>query len=131
MKNVIKSLQNKDKRITKARRSIVDALTRNCSMTVDEMSQECDIRNISTVYRNLQVLRNEGFVTARISTDDKVHYALSSKKNHHHHLTCIACGTTKIVSLPDEQFIEKQFTKYNFRPIAHTIELEGLCKKCA
>ncbi len=58
-------------------------------------------------------------------------YEYIDKNNHHEHMKCKNCG--KIIEFDDEiihKDLEEIAKKYDFKLLAHSITLEGLCEEC-
>ena len=82
-----------------------------------------------TVYRNLQILVEEGEIIA-IKTDPEVlHYAWRVEP--HHHMLCKKCGRVFDVLVPYRQDIdtEAELTS-GFIIDSHAIAFEGFCSDC-
>ncbi len=85
-----------------------------------------------TVYRNLNLLVDNGSLI-RVSVPDAAdHY--DSTLSDHYHFHCIKCG--RVMDVPDfnpsEVFLlEEKMTKLGFKSIKHKIVFEGLCPDCS
>ncbi len=84
----------------------------------------------STVYRIIKSLENKGFVERIDWRDRGSRYEL--KGAHHHHLVCESCG--KMTDVEDEDIslnLKKIARKTGFVLRSHSVELSGLCQRCA
>ncbi|WP_345428532.1 Fur family transcriptional regulator [Actinoallomurus vinaceus] len=87
---------------------------------------------LTTVYRQLQVLAEDGAVdTLRDETGETL-YRRCETSTHHHHVTCRSCGRSVEVEGPAiEHWAEHVATEAGFTDIDHTLEIFGLCPDCA
>jgi Fe2+ or Zn2+ uptake regulation protein len=84
--------------------------------------------SLSTVYRNLKTLADEGLVSVTDLGDGMVFEALEAKT--HHHLVCLKCK--KIISL-DHIYVEPFFheiEKQGFQLVTSHLALYGYCTNC-
>jgi Fur family transcriptional regulator, ferric uptake regulator len=83
---------------------------------------------LTTVYRHLQVLTEQGALdTIRDSSGETLYRQCGSSK-HHHHLTCRECGrSVEVEGRVVEQWAEKVAAEAGFTALDHTVELFGLC----
>jgi Fur family transcriptional regulator, ferric uptake regulator len=87
--------------------------------------------NKTTVYRELDMLLENKYITALDLGDGIKRYELSLL-GHHHHLICMECKSITELDF-DHDFgkVEKQIaTKNNFRILKHSLEFFGVCKSC-
>lgn len=87
----------------------------------------------STVYRTLDLFEKIGIAT-RVYNGWKYRIELSEAfSSHHHHMTCTKCQT--IISFHESNVFEKELQKiasdHDFLAKSHSLEIKGLCKKCA
>ncbi|MXG90926.1 Fur family transcriptional regulator [Nocardioides flavescens] len=86
---------------------------------------------LATVYRNLQVLVEDGEVDTLRGEDGEVLYRQCSPR-HHHHLVCRGCGRVEEVQGPAvERWADRAAEEHGFTDVAHTVEIFGLCPACA
>ncbi len=86
--------------------------------------------NISTVYRNLELLKGLGLVTETDLGGGRVRYH-SVEKGHHHHLVCQECGA--IIDLDESVLSSLKDTllqEYKFIPDLRHLAIFGHCGKC-
>ena len=85
----------------------------------------------ATVYRTLDLLVENGFVSKVNVGASQVHFENTLAQGHHEHLVCTQCG--KIIEFRNDM-IEKQQDKickeYGFFPTKHNLIIFGLCDKC-
>lgn len=86
--------------------------------------------NKTTVYRELETLKQLGYVRELLLRNDAALYELSG--SHHHHLVCVACGDVRHVILKDSWNKEERRMerREGFKILDHSLEFFGLCKKC-
>jgi Fur family ferric uptake transcriptional regulator len=86
---------------------------------------------LSTVYRNLQILVDDGEVDTLRNEDGELLYRRCSPR-HHHHLVCRSCRRVEEVSGPAvESWARRAASEHGFSDVAHTVEISGLCPDCA
>lgn len=86
--------------------------------------------NISTVYRTLSLLKEQGLVTETDLGEGRVRYH-AADKGHHHHLVCQGCGT---ISDLDETLLEplerSLLSQYGFEADIRHLAIFGRCARC-
>jgi Fur family ferric uptake transcriptional regulator len=86
---------------------------------------------LTTVYRHLQVLSEDGQVDAIRDDSGETLYRRCRSDAHHHHLTCRSCGRSVEVEGRDvEHWAEQVAAEAGFTNVGHTVELFGLCPDC-
>jgi len=122
------------RRDTKQREAILKIL-RNTKAhpTADQIYDEVRkiIPNISkgTVYRNLQVLQEDGSVTELNINGTLSRY--EAKQADHYHFRCEKCGRVFDLDEPvNEELNERMSRKTGFEISHHQTEFRGLCKDC-
>jgi len=131
-------LKGADARYTPGRRRVVAALTSSDGpVTAAELQKTIGNLPLSSLYRSLSVLEDAGVVSPHFGQKGVTRYELAEwLRGHHHHLVCVQCGAVDDVSLsPDQEkvvhhVIEKISKSEAFRPVGHTLEIEGLCARC-
>lgn len=86
--------------------------------------------NISTVYRNLELLKSLGLVTETDMGEGRVRYHFG-EKGHHHHLICEKCGT--IIEVDESMFLPLKgslLDVYGFQANISHLAIFGRCTKC-
>jgi Fur family transcriptional regulator, ferric uptake regulator len=124
-------------KLTKGSKKVLEYLER-----IDELTSAQDIYGLmrtedenapglTTVYRSLESLVQQGLVQAVDLGDGERRYELVHPGEHHHHLICEGCR--KSVHLDEcllEQFEENIKANYGFVIKSHVLELFGTCKDC-
>jgi Fur family transcriptional regulator, ferric uptake regulator len=87
---------------------------------------------LSTVYRHLQSLADDGTADTLQTIDGESLYRLCGDGNrHHHHLVCRDCGrTVEIEGRAVERWAAQTALENGFSNVDHTIELLGICADC-
>ena len=87
---------------------------------------------LTTVYRHLQSLVDEGVIDGIQGTDGQAVYRHCATSRHHHHIVCRRCGTSATVDEPADldRWIDHVAEQSGFRDVAHTLEIFGLCAAC-
>ena len=87
---------------------------------------------LTTVYRHLQVLSEDGEIdTVRDNTGETL-YRRCQTSLHHHHVTCRSCGHSVEVAGPAvERWADRVAAEAGFVEVDHTVEISGLCPQCA
>jgi Fur family ferric uptake transcriptional regulator len=86
---------------------------------------------LTTVYRHLQKLADDGVIHSVQTTDRQTAYRLCSDTAHHH-LVCKVCGAA--IEIADKQLdsrISAEATRRGFADISHRLEVFGVCPECA
>ena len=83
---------------------------------------------IATVYRNIKILLDEGWLTTVELPGEVTHYELAGKA-HHHHFHCKTCGKVFELNacLPNVQ----KLAPPGFRVAGHDLLLYGDCRDCS
>jgi Fur family peroxide stress response transcriptional regulator len=122
------------RRETKQRKAILKFLTKIRSHpTADQIYAEVrnDIPNISkgTVYRNLQILEEDGDITELNLNGTISRYEV--KQESHYHFRCEKCGRVSDIDMPvDIKLNQEAEKRTGFKVDYHQIEFRGLCKEC-
>src|SRR5580693_9201712 len=83
---------------------------------------------LTTVYRHLQVLNEQGAVGTIRAPSGETLYRQCGSSAHHHHLTCRVCGSSvEVEGRVVEQWAAKVAAEAGFTSVDHTVELFGLC----
>jgi Fur family transcriptional regulator, peroxide stress response regulator len=122
------------RRDTKQREAILKILRNTRSHpTADQIYDEVrkDIPNISkgTVYRNLQVLGEDGAISLLNIHGTQSRYEV--KQEAHYHFRCEKCGRVFDLDEPvDKDLDERISRKTGFSVSHHQTEFRGLCNDC-
>ena len=114
------------RRVTRQRAAVAAALA-----DVDEFRSAQELHELlTTVYRTLQSLADEGAVDVLRTADGESAYRRCTD-SHHHHLVCRSCGRTVEVEGPQvERWADQVATAHGFAEVSHTIEIFGRCRDC-
>ena len=87
--------------------------------------------SLATVYRSLTDLSESGEADNLQSKDGEALYRACTT-SHHHHLICRVCGeTVEIEAKKLEKWADEIAENHGFSRPSHTIEIFGICPKCA
>jgi Fur family ferric uptake transcriptional regulator len=136
----IVDLQKKGYKRTKNREAILDIIyTAEKPLSaldiLEELSRKGLKPNKTTVYRKLDILKNEHLIR-EVMIDSTTTFYERSEMNHHHHLICINCKMVtdfhpeKELEASIQEEEEQLFKKDGFKTIQHSFEFFGYCKKC-
>lgn len=122
-------------RVTAARKAIIEILQEGH----DPLSIEALLTRLpkktadqATVYRTLESFMEKGIVRQVVLSPERALYELAG--DDHHHIVCVRCGRIEHIELKDCADFEKEAltASKDFKKIErHTLELYGICKKCA
>lgn len=132
---IIETLRQRGYRITPQREIVVEIIAHaNQHLSAEEIYQELETRtpgaNISTVYRTLEVLWEEGLTCRNDLSEGKIMYT-TRQHGTHIHLVCRRCNQA-IEAAPDllDQLGETLLTEYQFSPDLDHLSIFGLCVHC-
>ena len=123
-----------NRRETKQRAAILKLIRNTRSHpTADQIYDAVrqQIPNISkgTVYRNLQVLREDGAISELNLNGTLSRY--EEKQDKHYHFRCEQCGRVFDLDEPVNTEIDKKVAeRTGFMVSSHQTEFRGLCKDC-
>lgn len=87
---------------------------------------------LTTVYRHLQVLSEDGRVDTIRDSSGETLYRKCRSDAHHHHLTCRNCGrSVEVEGRVVERWAQQVAAGAGFTEVGHTVELFGLCPDCS
>lgn len=96
-----------------------------------ELRNQGEQVGLTTVYRHLQVLSEDGTVDTIRDAGGETLYRRCRTDTHHHHLTCRKCGTSvEVEGRAVERWAEQVAAEAGFTDIGHTVELFGFCPAC-
>lgn len=84
----------------------------------------------STLYRNLFIFIDSGFITERHLSGGRVEYEKNTGRNSF--LLCVGCGTLKKIPVSREfKAMQKALCeKHKMVPVAYNFQQKGYCAKC-
>lgn len=118
---------------TPGRRAVLQVLAKSTSPLSPEQilaqvgSEVCDR---ATIYRILDSLNQAGLVQ-RLDLEGKTLYLPEESNHHHHHIICRKCRSTVCLDQCLISPLEKRARTLGFHDIRHSLQLTGLCSKCA
>lgn len=124
------------RRQTKQRAAVAEALEsqgefRSAQEIYDIVRKRGDSVGLTTVYRSLQSMADDGQVDVIVRGDGESVYRQCSP-SHHHHLVCRSCRSTVEIDAPDvERWATDVAAQHGFRDVTHTVEVFGVCSRCA
>ncbi len=128
----IEQLKQRGYKLTKQRQAILDVLMdleRPLATAQHIFEKVVEINpgiNYSTVYRNLDVLVQEGILRKIAFDQGAAYYELMDGK-HHHHLICKGCGKVQCVEYCP---LRDMPMNAGFVPTDHSFEVFGFCQEC-
>ncbi|HRA31291.1 MAG TPA: Fur family transcriptional regulator [Thermomicrobiales bacterium] len=129
-------LREQGQRLTPQRLLILDLLhARGDHMTADDLFEAARLRwpdlNLSTVYRSLELFRDQGLIAETDLGDGRRQFALLAA-DRHHHLICLACH--RVEEIGDSYFDELRAVlraKHGFEARIDHQAIYGLCRECS
>lgn len=120
-------------RLTRPRQVIFDVMHSNDTpLSIAALAQLCPSVERTSVYRTVELFVQLGIAEA-VPHGWKQQYELTSPfKSHHHHLSCTTCG--RIIDIHSKKFellIASIAQQNDFIARDHTLEVRGLCSRCA
>jgi Fur family ferric uptake transcriptional regulator len=86
---------------------------------------------LTTVYRHLQVLSEDGGIDTIRDESGETLYRRCQTSLHHHHVTCRTCGrSVEVEGRAIERWAERVAAEAGFVDIDHTVEIFGRCPDC-
>ena len=123
------------RRLTRQRAAVAAALAdraefRSAQELHEQLRSRGEAVGLTTVYRTLQALADEGAVDVLRTADGESVYRRCTA-SHHHHLVCRACGRTVEVEGPQvERWADQVAQAHGFTAVSHTVEIFGNCPDC-
>ncbi|MDO8565582.1 MAG: transcriptional repressor [Candidatus Moranbacteria bacterium] len=125
-------------RLTKTRKALIEVFFRyEVPLSAQDISRELSkiqrAVNKTTVYRELERLREIGIIGAVQLGDRKQYYELALRR-HHHHLICLRCAVVEDIDMDERALLgqEKRIQgEKHFTILRHSLEFFGLCKMCS
>ena len=126
------------KRATRQKQVVLNVVKELAHPTADEVYEhvrkELPRISLATIYRNLEVLAEEGLIS-RLEPD-RLPRRYDQEVTTHLHMTCIRCGAVENISaeLSGDTFASLErtvgkLTKYGI--FGHHLEFIGLCSRCS
>jgi Fur family ferric uptake transcriptional regulator len=134
-KALLETLRERGYRLTPQRMMVVEAIEASSDhISAEEIHAAARARypylNISTVYRTLDLLKEEGLVAETDLGEGRFVYHPAGKA-HHHHLVCRKCGSvTDIDASVFDRLRDDINDRYGFDAEFEHIAVFGTCKGC-
>lgn len=129
------ALRATGRRLTGQRRLLLDVIQEHGghldAYELYRLASQRDPRlNLSTVYRNVALLRDLGLVDELHLGEDHHHYELKTPATHYH-LICGGCGRVIEFASPlVEQLKAEIGQSHDYEVVAANVDLFGLCAGC-
>ncbi len=123
------------RRMTQQRRVILEELRKlTCHPTADELHRLVRNRlpkiSIATVYRNLELLSDEGQVLKMDVAGTQRRFDWTTEN--HYHIRCSICGRVDDVHMQISDTIEEAAQRAcGYQVLSHRTEFTGICPDCA
>ncbi|QGU93775.1 transcriptional repressor [Clostridium bovifaecis] len=130
------ALKKKGYKLTKQRKSIIEVLIENTGkfLSVEDIYTECKVKypktNLSTVYRNMEILEDIDLVHKTSINGSSSSYEITCNECHHHHLICKNCGKTETIDYCPVDDITSKINNNGFTVTDHKLEIYGYCNSC-
>ena len=86
----------------------------------------------ATVYRNLDLLVESGLASKQRLGSREFLYEHVHAGQHHDHLVCAGCGRVVEFVSPGIAALQAEICRaHGFVPMRHTLQITGLCNRCA
>jgi Fur family transcriptional regulator, ferric uptake regulator len=121
--------------MTKQRRVILEELRKVTSHPTADLLHQMVRKSlpkisIATVYRNLEILSEEGLVLKMDVAGTQRRF--DGNPRNHYHIRCGVCGRVDDVHMEVVASIEEDAGKSSgYRVLSHTVEFTGVCPECA
>jgi len=131
----LSSLQDKGHKITNIRKEMVSIFSQaEKPLSAGDMQKALKTADVSvnktTIYRELQFLVREGYLTEVYIRPQEISYEPVSLI-HHHHLICEVCGRIEsITNCLANDLNEDVLKKKGFKINKHSLEFYGICSNC-
>jgi len=87
---------------------------------------------LTTVYRHLQKLADDGTIHAVQTAGRQTAYRLCGDHSPHHHLICTSCGVgIEITGSAMDSWVEVEAARRGYSDVTHSLEIFGLCPECS
>ena len=123
-------------RATRQGTAIVDALRASPSFrSAQEIHGELRAAGqqigLTTVYRHLQRLADDGRVDVLRQAEGDVRYRYCASDAHHHHIVCRLCGRSTETDCPElSEWADHVAASLGYSDVSHAVEVFGVCAAC-
>lgn len=132
-KRLIDTLRQHHIRRTSARMAVFATLEKaHEPLTLQEINERTGNADRASVYRTLELFEDLHIVNTVLIGWKKRFELAAPFRSHHHHIYCENCGKVASIDSPSlEKLIKTISEQKSFHLQRHTLELSGLCDKCA
>ena len=122
------------RRLTRQRKIILEELRKtrahpSADILVAAVRRKMPGISVGTVYRNLNLLRDEGAILQLACGKDRARY--DGFTHPHYHFVCCSCGAVlDVEGSVDASLEEKVKRRYGFKVVSHSVEFRGYCSRC-
>lgn len=133
--SLIGVLKEKKIKLTQERKAILQVLEKS-SLPLSpfdlykSLSKSDNKINLTTVYRNLEMLEGLSLVKRLGYDRNSFNYELAVNRPHHHHVVCNKCGKVEDLTSFSEKFDQEVTKKTAFKIEGHNLEFTGRCPAC-
>ncbi len=86
---------------------------------------------LTTVYRHLQRLADDGALDVLRQPEGDVMYRYCRSDEHHHHIVCRECGRSAETDCPElSGWAERLAASLGYSDVSHAVEVFGVCPAC-
>lgn len=128
-----KLLKEKNLRITKQRKLILEAIEESSSpISAEEIYENIkdEALDLSTVYRNLNILEEKN-VLLKTTNLDSINYYQINDHSHKHFITCLKCNKKFVIeNCPVHELEDQIQADTGFEIKGHNFEFTGICPNC-
>lgn len=119
------------RRITESRRAVVEAVgQKSAPFTAEELCDDVPGVGRATVFRNIKLLQDMGFLCRVLLEDGSPRYQ-PSRQSHHHHLVCVQCGAVRdFIDCDVTDMLRSVTERSGFEIAGHRLEVYGRCPTC-
>lgn len=131
VEDFIDALDERGHRLTEPRQAVARAIVRQDGhFSVEGLYEDLPQLGRATVYRNVKLMVELGFVCRVLLNDGSLHYQVSHR-GHHHHLICTECGNSiDLVGCGIEEVLADKASELGFLAEGHWLEVYGCCESC-
>lgn len=134
LQEVIEHLKKQNVRITQTRKAVIAYLIDShdhpsAEMIYQDLLPEYPNLSLATVYNNLKLLLDAGFITElKRSNDTTTYYDFMGHE--HINLICELCGTISDIEVDRPSLIAEAEAKTSYCIHKETVTLYGICPNC-
>jgi Fur family ferric uptake transcriptional regulator len=133
MKNKI--LSQKGIKTTSQREAILNIVKEaNEPITIKQIQEKCKEKieiDLSTIYRILDLFVDNNIFTKILDYDGDTYYEFKTQY-HKHYIKCLKCNEKQVIDYcPLDDTLEKILKNTGYTMVEHSLQLQGMCKKCS